>query len=360
MVRIKIGLSTAYFLTVMAIVVLAIINIGYAQTVIDLNNILESMGTENLVTIVDSNGSWESMVSGTTIIISYEPDPTKITCSKIYLAQTIRREDQQGNLIEANDFPAGLFDHKQDDMIQGGTEIDHAFCEKDPYYNGEDLKDDARQGSSDGIIVTPTSFSDRPYYADPDFPDTVTSIASTFEVCPVCVDTGQILDSVTWTYSRTKDSPGDGTTTDISNSTISQEFRDALSKFQTNHENGTKCPEESLSPIPTLSEWKQIFLTLFMLSLVMGFAHRGPHRLAFANGSAMFNGAGLNMLVFDNKVYFSIMKKVGLTVLLGLAAATAILGRVSILDITGTLFCAPLVAYILHLVALRIHDSKEE
>ena len=64
------------------------------------------------------------------------------------------------------------------------------------------------------------------------------------------------------------------------------------------------------------------------------------------------------MMVFDRKVYFSMLKKVGLIVLLGFVAAKAILGRISLLDITGILFCAPLVAYILHIILVFVKDSR--
>lgn len=204
-------------------------------------------------TIIDSNGTWDTMVVGSTITISYEPDPTKVTCSKIYLAQVCRDTDQNGDVVSPGDWPNNNFIQLQDDMTSGGSYIDHVFCEKDPYYNGEDLKDVKRQGSSDGTITRPTSLDDSPDYPDHTFPSSVTSITSTFEVCPICVDNGQTLDSIKWTYSRTKNDPGTGTITDATNSGISQEFRDAFSKFNTNHGNGTICSEEILSPVPTLS-----------------------------------------------------------------------------------------------------------
>jgi hypothetical protein len=111
--------------------------------------------------------------------------------------------------------------------------------------------------------------------------------------------------------------------------------------------------------IPTLSEWKQIFLTLIMLSLVMGFMRKTHPKAALSNGGTILSITDSNFLAFNRHVYNSALKWVGVVVVLGLAGATVIFGHVSALDITGTLFCAPLVAYILHLMIFFIHDYKD-
>jgi hypothetical protein len=240
-------------------------------------------------------------------------------------------------------------------MTTGGTYIDHVKCEKDPYYNGEDSgKDTISRGVSNSVESSPPNMSDKPYYFDQSFPDNVTSINSTFEVCPICVDDGQVIDSIRWTYSRTKGSAGRGVTTDAVGSSVSQEFRDAFDKFMTTHENGTKCLDEETSPIPTLSEWKRIFLTLLMMSLVLG-STRSSRLALSGGGSHVASGA---FIVFDRRLYCSALKWVGPAVILGLAGATAVFGPVSMLDIAGTLCCAPLAAYIIHLVVPQ--GSTEE
>jgi len=111
--------------------------------------------------------------------------------------------------------------------------------------------------------------------------------------------------------------------------------------------------------IPTLSEWKQIFLTLIMLSLVMGFMRKTPPIFALSNSSAMFRITGVNFLAFNKYVYNSVLKLVGFVAVLGLAGTIVIFGHVSILDITGTLFCTPLVGYIIHLLVLIKRDYEE-
>ena len=110
--------------------------------------------------------------------------------------------------------------------------------------------------------------------------------------------------------------------------------------------------------IPTLSEWKKIFLTLLMLSFVVGFTRNTHSTHAFSSSSTMFRIIGPNMLAFNSQLFYSVLKWVGVVVILGLAGATVIFGHVSVLDITGTLFCAPLVAYILHLVFSFVHDIE--
>ena len=108
--------------------------------------------------------------------------------------------------------------------------------------------------------------------------------------------------------------------------------------------------------IPTLSEWKQIFLTLLMLSLVMGFMRKTHPKAALPSCGTALRITDSNFLAFNRHVYTSALKWVGVVVVLGLAGATVIFGHVSALDITGTLFCAPLVAYILHLMISFVHD----
>jgi hypothetical protein len=111
-------------------------------------------------------------------------------------------------------------------------------------------------------------------------------------------------------------------------------------------------------PIPTLSEWKQIFLTLFMLSLVMGFMRTTHSTFALSNGSIMHKITGANLLVFNKKLFYPVLKWLGSVVIFGFAGVIVVFGHVKMLDIIGTLFCAPLVAYILHLVISFVHDCE--
>jgi hypothetical protein len=108
--------------------------------------------------------------------------------------------------------------------------------------------------------------------------------------------------------------------------------------------------------IPTLSEWKQIFLTLFMLSLVMGFIYKSTSKPTFSNNSSLTNLS--NFLIFDVELYKKVAKWIGVVVVLALAGATAIFGHMAVLDIMGALFCMPLVAYIIHLVIMFIRDYQ--
>ncbi len=111
-------------------------------------------------------------------------------------------------------------------------------------------------------------------------------------------------------------------------------------------------------PIPTLSEWKQIFLTLIMLSLVMGFMRKTHPKAALSNGGTMLKITDSNFLAFNRHVYSSALKWVSAVAVLGLAGAAVIFGHVSMLDIIGMLFCVPLVAYILHLVISFTNDYQ--
>lgn len=108
--------------------------------------------------------------------------------------------------------------------------------------------------------------------------------------------------------------------------------------------------------IPTLSEWKQIFLTLLMLCLVMGFEHSRSPKLCMGNVGIMHCARISRLIVLDRQLFPTVMQWVSAAVVLGLAGATLLFGSVSMLDIVGTLFCAPLVAYIVHLVVLAVGE----
>lgn len=108
--------------------------------------------------------------------------------------------------------------------------------------------------------------------------------------------------------------------------------------------------------IPTLSEWKQIFLTLLMLSLVMGFVGNQSPKLCMGNVGIMHCARISRLIVLDRQLFPTVMQWVSAAVVLGLAGATLLFGSVSMLDIVGTLFCAPLVAYIVHLVVLAVGE----
>ncbi len=205
-----------------------------------------------LASIVGTNGKFDVTVRKAssnsqrdTISITYTPDTSKVNCSPIYLTQTCRDADQDGKPINPKSYKSGAFVHLGDDMTAGGTYVDHVVCEKDPYYNGEDAgKDTKSAGSSDGHTAKPTTMSDAVNIRDSSYPDGVTKVVSTFEVCAVCKADGKILDCVTWTWTRTKGEAGCGSiTAPTAAGTASQEFKDAVAKYKKNHKDGTVCPE---------------------------------------------------------------------------------------------------------------------
>ena len=103
---------------------------------------------------------------------------------------------------------------------------------------------------------------------------------------------------------------------------------------------------------------EKIFLTLLMLSLVMEFIPNQFKTTAFSNGITISRITCVNALAFNRHLYSFAFKWVGIIVVLGLSGITIIFGHISALNITGTLFCASLVAYILHLIFSFIHDFE--
>lgn len=112
--------------------------------------------------------------------------------------------------------------------------------------------------------------------------------------------------------------------------------------------------------IPTVSEWKQIFLTLLMLSLVMGFVGNQSPKFSVGSVGIMHCARISRLVVLDRRLFSTVMQCVGAAVVLSLAGATLLFGSVSMLDMVSTLFCAPLVAYIVHLGILYMGEYRQE
>ncbi len=110
--------------------------------------------------------------------------------------------------------------------------------------------------------------------------------------------------------------------------------------------------------IPTLSEWKQIFWTLIMLSLLMGFRHKTHSETTLSNWDTMLRITDSSFLAFNRHAYSIVLKWAGVVTVLGLTGAKVVTGNLQLLDIIGTLFCVPLVAYILHLLIPFIDVDK--
>jgi hypothetical protein len=204
-------------------------------------------------TIQGTNGKFEVTTNGNNITIKYTGDPTKITCKKIVFIQTITPKvdgtavKPLSSLKNFPDWSKGK--HLDDDQLDGGCVIDHLFCEKDPYYNGDDKpQDGGTQGNTE--TGTPSDMTDAPYFPDSDLPNDGSVGTMEFETCAYCVDNNTFLDCITWTYTRTKGDAGRGTIT-VGNACAgpSQNMKDAKKKFDTNHTKDGKpvCPEEAVA-----------------------------------------------------------------------------------------------------------------
>jgi hypothetical protein len=179
------------------------------------------------------------------ISITYTPNPAKVTCRTIYLRQTCRLTDQNGNTIMPKSLvgPGTKFHFLQSSTTAGGTFVDHVPSEADPYYNGEDRdKDSKSAGSSNGTTSTSTTMTDAPYLSDGCYPQGVTQITANFEVCAICKDDGRVLDCMHWFYVRSQGSAAKGAVASGTVSwTESSEAAAAGSSFAGTHAGG--CPE---------------------------------------------------------------------------------------------------------------------
>ena len=100
--------------------------------------------------------------------------------------------------------------------------------------------------------------------------------------------------------------------------------------------------------IPTLSEWKRIFLTLFIVASGIAFMRyrqyapaqfvEGLDKSKPIRGAAIFEGASFRQI----SIWCSISAIIGMILIL------ILYGKVTSLDILGIIICSPLLAYILN------------
>ena len=110
--------------------------------------------------------------------------------------------------------------------------------------------------------------------------------------------------------------------------------------------------------IPTLSEWKQIFYTLIMLSLVMGFMHSQGRKHAFLSDIRGYRKNYLHLISFNKLIYLKILRFVGSSGIIVLIIIKVIGSSIGLIDLIGSIFCLPLVAYIIHLIILFKDDYE--
>ena len=211
-------------------------------------------GLSAQTTFSNANGSWKVTTSGNTIDIEFDPHATNVNCPKIGFAQTVKWS-LDGMVVTKPSTVIPEWAYKDDDILTNGWRIDHVFCEKDPYYNGDDCPQDGsspQQGSSQGSggATTKSEMSDSPYTADVDFPTGKTMSKLEFEMCAVCMEgpnAGTVYGCIKWKYERTKG--GDAGTVTLLSTAVeaqSQDHKDALAKYVTNHGSGASkmCPED--------------------------------------------------------------------------------------------------------------------
>lgn len=109
--------------------------------------------------------------------------------------------------------------------------------------------------------------------------------------------------------------------------------------------------------VPTLSQWKQIFFTLLMLSLVLGYTKQNSSKLVAIGENTAINLNKFNSIQINKALYQKTFLWVGFTITISLAVSTAFLEPISMIDISGVLFCAPLIAYILHLLIFYLNND---
>ena len=194
-------------------------------------------------------GTFTATVTGGTIEIKYTPSAN---CDKVLLIQTVRVVASNEDGTMPMNVPFDKIDklgHMNDDAIADGTAVDHSFCEKDPYYNGDDPQDGGTDGKKTALVTIDSTFTDTPGISVPKLGKP--KVTAMYEVCAYCADTvpgTSLNECMTWTYMN---SQANGETVMVTGGTgagnaqmPSQSHTDAVNKFNMNHMNNTKCPEK--------------------------------------------------------------------------------------------------------------------
>ena len=105
-------------------------------------------------------------------------------------------------------------------------------------------------------------------------------------------------------------------------------------------------------PIPALSEWKQIFLVLLFLATGILFIRRRQTSIAINTGGSLHLNNIEKSFIFEHIIFSKVMVCVLTIVASGFGVIIWLFGGISVLDFVGTLFCVPLVGYILQTVIL--------
>jgi hypothetical protein len=209
------------------------------------------------------------------IVIEWIPPAGGAPCATTAMVQTYRQwfVHQDGS-IENLDKPSDVFDgmdwtqfgpdgrrYNEDKQRQkresddpnttpAGHTVDAAWCDQDPYYNGDDAADRGRKGTNGGKAM----IADQPSRDDIYFTGTRVKAVYEFEICVYCFNAdgtlGQPLASMKWRWEKTKGAPGGIVSVPAGpSSQPSQEHKDAADLFVNRHtrtENGIIikfCPE---------------------------------------------------------------------------------------------------------------------
>jgi hypothetical protein len=200
---------------------------------------------------------WSTSVS-TTMDFTFDPkDVCDVTpCKKIVFIQVIEQLGvKMDGTTRSLTFAEQGFNNAATldaDVINGLT-VDYIVGENDPYYNGDDASDIGMQGKQSNTPMKANT-TDTPQRTDGAYPADITKIRLKFEVAAFCAEgdnAGEYLGKLLWTWERTKGAVGfTGTISGVSFSRDqpTQGFKDAASKWNTNHGFTMKFPMMNPSP----------------------------------------------------------------------------------------------------------------
>ena len=118
--------------------------------------------------------------------------------------------------------------------------------------------------------------------------------------------------------------------------------------------------QNDLLTVPTLTQWGQIVMSMLMMAVGTVFVLRSRSAMtetAVVDGGLRVNEGSLRSL-FELRVFIKTLSATLSVALIGIASVTWLSWTASALDIGGTLLCALILAYVIHLLILGARNSE--
>jgi hypothetical protein len=120
----------------------------------------------------------------------------------------------------------------------------------------------------------------------------------------------------------------------------------------------TSSAGQTSTNIPTLSEWKQIFLTLFIIASGIAFLRYRQYVPVHGSKGNSYTRASWGSALFEGVVLKNVPAWCLISIIISTILILFIYRELTFLDAVGIIVCSPLLAYILNAIYIECQQSK--